>query len=102
MSSRLVTDAHLAALAIEHALPEPANALGSVAPPLDAHWPGGTAALVAIRAFLDDENAPLAPVMSALGQPTETGANKAKEFFAGIKAKIANMAELPFEPATPF
>ena len=87
------------ALAIEHHLPEPSNAVGAVAPPLDAYWPGGESALLAMRAFLADENAPLQPVMIALGQPVEAGANKAKEFFAGIKAKIANMSELPFEPA---
>ena len=87
------------ALAIEHHLAEPSNALGAVAPPLDAYWPGGESAVLAMRTFLADENASLEPPMTALGQPVETGANKAKEFFAGIKAKIANMSELPFEVA---
>ncbi len=87
------------ALAIEHIQPEPSNALGAVTPPLDAYWPGGEPAVLAMRSFLADENAPLQPAMTALGQPVEAGANRAKEFFAGIKAKIANMSELPFETA---
>ena len=75
--------------------------MGAVAPPLDAYWPGGESAVLAMRSFLADESAPLQPAMTALGQPVEAGVNKAREFFAGIKAKIANMSELPFE-AVPF
>ncbi len=89
------------ALAVERHLPEPSNAVGAIAPPLDACWPGGEPTVLAVRTFLADESAPLDPVMIALGQPLETGANKAREFFAGIKAKIANMSELPLE-AAPF
>ena len=79
------------ALAIEHRLAEPANALGAVAPPLDAFWPGGDSVLVAVRSFLADDRAALQPVIAALGQPVEAGARQARDFFAGIKAKLATM-----------
>ena len=79
------------ALAIEHRQAEPANALGAVAPPLDALWPGGDPMLVALRSFLADESAPVLPVVSALGQPAETGTRQARDFFAGIKAKLATI-----------
>ena len=79
------------ALAIEHRAAEPSNALGAVAPPLDAHWPGGDSVLMTLRMFLADERAPLQPVLAALGQPVEAGARQARDFFAGIKAKLATM-----------
>ena len=79
------------ALAIEHRQSEPANALGAVAPPLDSLWPGGEPVLIPLRTFLADERAPLLPVISALGQPVETEARQARDYFAGIKAKLATM-----------
>ncbi len=79
------------ALAIEHRISEPSNALGAVAPPLDAYWPGGDSALVTLRMFLADERAPLQPVIATLGQPVEADARQARDFFAGIKAKLATM-----------
>ena len=44
-----------------------------------------------LRSFLADENAPVQPTIAALGQPAETGATQAKDFFAGIKAKLASI-----------
>ncbi len=79
------------ALAIEHHQPEPANAFGAVAPPLDAYWPGGETALVTVRSFLADETAAVQPALAALGQPVEAAAREAKDYFAGIKAKLATM-----------
>ena len=79
------------ALAIEHRQTEPANALGAVAPPLDAFWPGGDPMLVTLRSFLADETASIQPVVAALGQPIETSTRKARDFFAGIKAKLATI-----------
>ncbi len=79
-------------LAIEHRLPEPSNARGAVAPPLDALWPGREGLLGILRGFLADENAPVHPTITALGQPNETGARQAKDFFAGIKAKLATIS----------
>lgn len=79
------------ALAVEHRLPEPSNARGAVAPPLDAFWSGGEGLLGAVRAFLADENAPVHPMITALGRPNETGARQARDFFAGIKAKLATI-----------
>ena len=79
------------ALAIEHRLPEPANARGALAPPLDAFWPDGEGLLGTLRGFLADENAPVQPIIAALGQPAETGTREAKDFFAGIKAKLASI-----------
>ena len=79
------------ALAIEHRQPEPVNVLGAVAPPLDALWPGGDQMLVTLRSFLADESAPIQPVIAAMGQPTETGTRQARDFFAGIKAKLATI-----------
>ena len=79
------------ALAIEHHQPEPANAFGAVAPPLDAYWPGGETTLVTVRSFLADETAAVQPVLAALGQPVEAAASQAKDYFAGIKAKLATM-----------
>ena len=79
------------ALAIENHLPEPANALGAVAPPLDAYWPGGETALVTLRSFLADDTTAVQPVLAALGQPVEAAAREAKNYFAGIKAKLATM-----------
>ena len=79
------------ALALEHRQPEPANALGALAPPLDSYWPGGESAVLTLRTFLADEHAPVQPVLSLLGQPVETGAKVAKDFFAGIKAKLATI-----------
>ncbi len=79
------------ALAIEHRQPEPANALGALAPPLDAHWTGGGPALATLRTFLLDEHAPVQPVLALLGQPVESGTKVAKDFFAGIKAKLATI-----------
>ena len=79
------------ALAIEHRQAEPANALGALAPPLDAYWQGGDDALGILRAFLTNEHAPVQPVLALLGQPVETGAKVAKDFFAGIKAKLATI-----------
>ncbi len=79
------------ALAIEHRQPEPANALGAVAPPLDAFWPGGDPMLVTLRSFLADDSLPVHPVVAALGQPLETTTRQARDFFAGIKAKIATI-----------
>ena len=79
------------ALAIEHRQPEPLNALGALAPPLDAYWPGGETMLVTLRSFLADESAPVLPVVAALGQPAETGTRQARDFFAGIKAKLATL-----------
>jgi hypothetical protein len=81
------------ALAIERRQPEPANALGAVAPPLDAFWPGGEQSLLAVRTFLADERSPIQPVLAVLGQPTETNARQARDFFAGIKARIAHIGE---------
>ena len=80
------------ALAIEHRQPEPANALGALAPPLDAYWSGGESALATLRAFLWDEHAPVHPVLALLGQPIESGTKVAKDFFAGIKAKLATIS----------
>ena len=79
------------ALAIEHRQPEPANALGALAPPLDSWWMGGEPALLTLRSFLTDEHAAVQPVLSLLGQPVESGTKVAKDFFAGIKAKLATM-----------
>ena len=79
------------ALAVEHRLPEPTNARGALAPPLDAFWPGGEGLLATLRGFLADEHAPVQPIIAALGQPAETGAREAKDFFAGIKAKLASI-----------
>ena len=79
------------ALAVEHRQPEPANAFGAVAPPLDAYWPGGETTLVTVRSFLADETAAVQPVLAALGQPVEAAASQAKDYFAGIKAKLATM-----------
>ncbi len=79
------------ALAIEHHQPEPANAFGAAAPPLDAYWPGGETTLVTVRSFLADETAAVQPVLAALGQPVEAAASHAKNYFAGIKAKLATM-----------
>ena len=79
------------ALSIEHHLPEPANALGALAPPLDAYWPGGETALVTLRSFLADDTAAVQPALSALGQPVEAAARDAKRYFAGIKAKLATL-----------
>ena len=79
------------ALAIEHHQPEPANAFGAVAPPLDAYWPGGETALVVVRSFLADETAAVQLVLAALGRPVEAAANQARDYFAGIKAKLATM-----------
>ncbi len=79
------------ALAVEHRLAEPSNARGAVAPPLDAFWPGGEGLLANLRGFLADENAAVHPTIAALGQPNETGARQAKDFFAGIKAKLATI-----------
>ena len=79
------------ALAIEHYVPEPANAHGAVAPPLDAYWPGGETALVMLRAFLADETAAVQPVLAVLGRPVEAGDSQARNYFAGIKAKLATM-----------
>lgn len=79
------------ALAIEHRQPEPANALGAVAPPLDAYWPGGDAMLLALRTFLADESAPIQPVITMLGEPVEAATRKARDFFAGIKARLATI-----------
>ena len=79
------------ALAIEHHQPEPGNAFGAVVPPLDAHWPGGETALVTVRSFLADETATVQPVLAALGQPVEAAATEARNYFAGIKAKLATM-----------
>ncbi len=79
------------ALAVEHRLPEPANARGAVAPPLDTFWPGGEGLLSTLRGFLADENAAVQPTIAALGHPSETGARQAKDFFAGIKAKLATI-----------
>lgn len=81
------------ALAIEHGLPEPANALGAVAPPLDAYWPGGEPALLAARTFLNHDHAPLAPLLQALGRPADAGARRAREFFEDIKAKLGAIRE---------
>lgn len=81
------------ALAIEHGLPEPANALGAVAPPLDAYWPGGEPALLAARAFLHHDHAPMAPLLEALGRPADAGARRAREFFEDIKAKLGAIRE---------
>ena len=81
------------ALAIEHRITEPANALGAVAPPLDAYWPGGESVLVPLRTFLADEHAPLQPAIAALGQPVEAASRQARDFFAGIKAKLATMTD---------
>ncbi len=79
------------ALAIEQHQPEPANAFGAVAPPLDAMWPGGETSLITVRSFLADETAAVQPVLAALGQPVETAAKEARDYFAGIKAKLATM-----------
>ena len=79
------------ALAIEHHQSEPANAFGAVAPPLDAYWPGGETTLVTVRSFLADETALVHPVLAALGQPVEAAASQARDYFAGIKAKLATM-----------
>ncbi len=79
------------ALAVEHRQPEPANARGAVSPPLDTFWPGGEELLGTLRGFLADENAAVHPTIAALGQPNETGARQAKDFFAGIKAKLATI-----------
>ena len=79
------------ALAIEHRVPEPANARGAVAPPLDAFWPGGEGLLGNLRGFLADEHAAVHPTIALLGSPNETGARQARDFFAGIKAKLATI-----------
>ena len=79
------------ALAIEQHQPEPADAFGAVAPPLDANWPGGETTLVTVRSFLTDESAAVQPVLAALGQPVEAAASQARNYFAGIKAKLATM-----------
>ncbi len=79
------------ALAIEHRQSEPISVTGAVAPPLDALWPGGEATLVTLRTFLADESAPIQPVLAALGQPVEAETRKAREFFAGIKARLATI-----------
>ncbi len=79
------------ALAIEHRLPEPANARGALAPPLDTFWEGGEGVVAVLRGFLSDENTPVQTTITALGQPYETGAGRAKDFFAGIKAKLATI-----------
>ena len=79
------------ALAIEHHLPEPANAFGALAPPLDAYWPGGETTLVTLRSFLADDTAAIQPVLAALGRPVEAAASQAKNYFAGIKAKLATI-----------
>lgn len=76
------------ALAIEHGLPEPSNARGAVAPPLDAYWPGGEPSLLVVRTFLNDDHAPLTPLLQALGRPADAGARRAREFFEDIKAKL--------------
>lgn len=81
------------ALAIEHGLPEPANALGAVAPPLDAYWPGGDPALLAARTFLEDANAPILPLLQVLGRPADAGERRAREFFEDIKAKLGAIRE---------
>ncbi len=81
------------ALAIEHGLPEPANALGAVAPPLDAYWAGGEPALLTARTFLNNDHAPLAPLLQALGRPADAGARRAREFFEDIKAKLGAIRE---------
>ena len=67
------------ALAVEHRRqPEPANARGAVAPPLDTFWPGGDffagGCWERCGAFSRDENAAVHPTIAALGQPNETGA----------------------------
>jgi superfamily II DNA or RNA helicase len=76
------------ALAIEHRQPEPANASGAVAPPLDVYWAGEEGALPALRALLENEGAPLEPVLRVLGQPAEAEVQRAKNLFAGLKAKL--------------
>jgi hypothetical protein len=81
------------ALAAEHRVAEPANALGAIAPPLDSFWPTGDGLLDAVRAFLSDETAPIPPMIEVLGRPVESSARQAREFFAGIKAKLANIGE---------
>ena len=81
------------ALAIEHRQREPANALGAVAPPLDVYWPGGEGAAPAMRAFLENDAAPLSPVLELLGQPPEADAQRAKNLFAGLKAKLAGVGK---------
>ena len=48
--------------------------------------------MVTLRTFLADDHAPVQPVLSLLGQPVESGARVAKDFFAGIKAKLATMS----------
>ena len=81
------------ALAIEQRIAEPSNALGAVAPPLDAYWPGGESVLVPLRTFLANEYAPLQPAIAALGEPVEAASRQARDFFAGIKAKLATIPD---------
>jgi hypothetical protein len=77
------------ALAIEHRQPEPANALGAVAPPLDRYWAANAGDVPVLRAFLEHDRAPLEPVLRILGQPAEAEVQTAKSLFAGLKAKVA-------------
>ncbi len=79
------------ALAIEHRQPEPASALGAVAPPLDAFWPGDDGDIPVLRSFLANESAPLHPILRILGQPPEADAQRAHNLFAGLKAKLATL-----------
>ncbi len=79
------------ALAIEHRQSEPTNALGALTPPLDAYWSMGEPSLATLRTFLTDEHAAVQPVLAALGQPVEAGTKVARDFFAGIKAKLATI-----------
>jgi hypothetical protein len=79
------------ALAIEHRQPEPENGLSALAPPLDRLWPIGETDASTLREFLRDERAPLEPVLRILGQPREAEMEKAKDLFAGLKAKLASV-----------
>jgi hypothetical protein len=79
------------ALAIEHRQAEPATGLSALAPPLDRLWPIAEMDAATLRDFLHDERALLEPVLRILGQPMEAEVQKAKDLFAGLKARLANV-----------
>jgi hypothetical protein len=79
------------ALAIEHCQLEPSTGLSALDPPLDRFWPIGATGVSTLRTFLQDERAPLEPVLRILGQPVEAEVQKAKDLFAGLKAKLARV-----------
>ena len=82
------------ALAIEHRLPEPVQRPSAR---LRRRWTrSGRAARRCwwpCARFWPTNTRRVQPAIAALGQPVETGARQAKDFFAGIKAKLATIGD---------